>query len=110
MNIEIADRGVLSPKEAEVLRLSGFGLSHKAIARKLHRSVKTVDRHFENIHAKLCTKNGAETIGVSVARGILRIFCLALVMVSVQPPEDQPDMRRVRLRTSVRVVRLRESS
>lgn len=109
MNVEIADRGVLSPKEAEVLRLSAFGLSHQGIADLLHRSVKTVDRHFENIHGKLCTKNGAETVAESVARGILRVFCFVLVMVSVGNSADQVDMRRVRLRTSVRVVRLKEA-
>ena len=42
----------LSPRELEVLRLVATGKTNKAIARELHLSEKTVDRHVSNIFGK----------------------------------------------------------
>ena len=43
----------LSPRELEVLRLVATGKTNKAIARELHVSDKTVDRHVSNIFVKV---------------------------------------------------------
>jgi DNA-binding CsgD family transcriptional regulator len=43
----------LTPRELEVLRLVASGKSNKEIARALHRSEKTVDRHVSSILGKL---------------------------------------------------------
>ncbi len=43
----------LTPRELEVLRLVASGKSNKDIARALHRSEKTVDRHVSSILGKL---------------------------------------------------------
>lgn len=43
----------LSPREAEVLRLIGEGLTTQQIAAGLHRSVKTIEAHRSNLQRKL---------------------------------------------------------
>jgi len=43
----------LTDRELEILRLIGQGLSTREIAGKLHRSVKTVETHRENMKEKL---------------------------------------------------------
>ncbi len=44
---------VLSPRELEVLKLAADGQDNDAIARTLTLSVRTIERHFHNIYAKL---------------------------------------------------------
>lgn len=55
-----ARRG-LSPRELEVVRLAARGLTIKAMAGRLQISPKTVDRHLQNVYAK---------IGVSTRAGV----------------------------------------
>jgi pimeloyl-ACP methyl ester carboxylesterase/DNA-binding CsgD family transcriptional regulator len=43
----------LSPREREVLALAAEGRANDEIAGDLHLSVRTVERHFQNIYAKL---------------------------------------------------------
>ena len=43
----------LSDRELEIFRCIGQGLSTREISRKLHRSVRTIDSHRENIKMKL---------------------------------------------------------
>jgi DNA-binding CsgD family transcriptional regulator len=43
----------LSPREREVLSMAATGLGNDEIAAALHLSVRTVERHFHNIYAKL---------------------------------------------------------
>jgi CRISPR-associated protein Csx14 len=43
----------LTPAEREVVRLACQGLDNAAIARKLHKSEKTVEKQFTTIYAKL---------------------------------------------------------
>lgn len=49
----------LSPRELEVLRLVATGKTNKAIARELHLSEKTVDRHVSNIFTKVSVTSRA---------------------------------------------------
>ncbi len=44
---------LLSPRELEVLRLAADGLDNEAIAEGLTLSVRTVERHLQNVYAKL---------------------------------------------------------
>jgi DNA-binding NarL/FixJ family response regulator len=55
--------GVTS-REAEVLGLLGEGLANRDIARRLHISVRTVEKHVE----RLFTKTGAASRPALVAR------------------------------------------
>lgn len=45
--------GVLTDREHEILQLIGMGLSGSEIAARLHRSVKTIDVHRQNLKQKL---------------------------------------------------------
>ena len=56
----------LSPREREVLSLAATGLGNDEIAAALHLSVRTVERHFHNIYAKLgVSGRSARTAAVS---------------------------------------------
>jgi DNA-binding NarL/FixJ family response regulator len=62
-----AERGgspldVLSDRELEVFRLVGQGISTREIASRLHRSVKTIDSHRENIKRKLSLNSAADLL------------------------------------------------
>ncbi len=52
----------LTPREREVLQLIIEGSSNKAIAERLHISVKTVETHRQNIGTKLGVKGTAELV------------------------------------------------
>lgn len=61
----------LTPRELEVLKLVAQGSGNKWIADELHRSIKTVDHHRENIMKKL---------GIHEVAGLTRYaFCLGLM-------------------------------
>ena len=56
----------LSPREREVLSLAAEGQGNDEIAAALHLSVRTVERHFHNIYAKLgVSGRSARTAAVS---------------------------------------------
>lgn len=61
----------LTAREREVLTLIAEGLTSREIAARLVISPKTVDRHRENIMAKLNLHNRAELVRFAVARGLL---------------------------------------
>ncbi|MEO6512508.1 MAG: alpha/beta fold hydrolase [Nocardioides sp.] len=57
---------VLSPRELEVLRLAADGLDNEAIAGALTLSVRTVERHLQNVYGKLdLTGRNARTAAVA---------------------------------------------
>ncbi len=61
---------VLSPREVEVLRLVAEGLDNDAVARSLTLSVRTVERHLQNVYAKLdLTGRNARTAAVARLHG-----------------------------------------
>lgn len=53
---------VLSDRELEVFRMVGQGVSTREIALRLHRSVKTIDSHRENIKRKLNLNSAADLL------------------------------------------------
>ncbi len=61
----------LTARELEVLTLIAEGLTSREIAQQLVISPKTVDRHRENIMAKLNLHSRAELVRYAVSRGLL---------------------------------------
>jgi two-component system response regulator NreC len=68
---EIYDQ--LTPREREVLILIAEGLSNGEIADKLVISVKTVDRHRENIMRKLNMHNRIELVKYAIRKGLIEL-------------------------------------
>jgi len=56
----------LTDRELEILRLLGQGLGTRQIAEKLHRSVKTIDTHRENIKQKLKLPSARELLRFAI--------------------------------------------
>ena len=61
----------LTPRETEVLTLIAEGLTNGEIAKKLVISVKTVDRHRENIMSKLNLHNRIELVKYAIKKGFI---------------------------------------
>jgi DNA-binding NarL/FixJ family response regulator len=62
---------VLSAREIEVLRLAAHGLDNDAIAARLTLSVRTVERHLQNVYGKLgLTGRNARTAAVARLHGV----------------------------------------
>ncbi len=54
----------LTAREHDVLRLAASGASNVEIARRLHVSVKTVERHFTTLFRRLGVRNRAEAVAM----------------------------------------------
>jgi DNA-binding CsgD family transcriptional regulator len=70
----IEDRGMLAgltQRELEILRLIGLGLSSADIAKRLERSVKTVEWHRVSLGEKLGVSNRVELARIAIAAGIV---------------------------------------
>jgi DNA-binding NarL/FixJ family response regulator len=63
---------VLTPRELEVLKLIAEAESSKEIADKLFISIKTVDRHRQNILAKLGMRDRVELTRYAMKRGLIQ--------------------------------------
>jgi two-component system response regulator NreC len=61
----------LTPREREVLQLIAEGLSNQEIAERLVISPKTVQRHRENIMAKLNLHNRIELVKYAIRKGLI---------------------------------------
>jgi DNA-binding NarL/FixJ family response regulator len=61
----------LTPREQEVLTLIAEGLSNGEIAQDLVISVKTVDRHRENIMRKLNLHNRVDLVKYALRKGLI---------------------------------------
>ena len=63
---------LLSPRELDVLGLAAEGADNDAIAARLHLSVRTVERHLQNVYAKL-DLHGRNARAAAVARLLSRV-------------------------------------
>jgi two-component system response regulator NreC len=63
---------LLTPREREVLTLIAEGLTNREIAEALVISVKTVDRHRENIMHKLNLHSRVELVKYAIAKGLIK--------------------------------------
>jgi two-component system response regulator NreC len=66
-----AGRELLTPREREVLSYIGDGLTNRQIAECLTISVKTVDRHRENIMRKLNLHTRVELVKWAIEKGLI---------------------------------------
>jgi len=66
-----AEDDSLSAREREVLACIADGMTSREIAEKLVISVKTVERHRENIMAKLDIHNRVELVKYAMRKGII---------------------------------------
>lgn len=71
----------LTARELEVLRLIAEGCTTAEIARRLHRSVKTVEWHRVSLGSKLGVSNRVELARIAIRAGL----------VDLEPAEDSPD-------------------
>jgi DNA-binding CsgD family transcriptional regulator len=60
----------LSPRELEVLRLIVAGLNNREIAAALSLSVRTVERHVENLYRKIDVRGRAEATAYAFQHGL----------------------------------------
>lgn len=63
----------LTDREMEILQLIGMGLSSADIAKRLERSVKTVEWHRVSLGTKLGVSNRVELARIAIAAGIVPI-------------------------------------
>jgi DNA-binding CsgD family transcriptional regulator len=63
---------VLTPRELEVLKLIAEANTSKEIAEKLFISIKTVDRHRQNILDKLGMRDRVELTRYAIRRGLIQ--------------------------------------
>jgi DNA-binding NarL/FixJ family response regulator len=61
----------LTPREREVLTMTAEGLTSQGIADRLFISPRTVEKHRENMMAKLGLKNQTEVVRFVMSRGLL---------------------------------------
>jgi|YNPNPStandDraft_1061719.scaffolds.fasta_scaffold01965_11 two-component system response regulator NreC len=69
----VPDEERLTPREEEVLIRIAEGLTNQEIAEQLVLSVKTVDRHRENIMRKLKLHRRAELVKYAIERGLIEL-------------------------------------
>lgn len=62
--------GTLTNREMEILKLIGEGLSTADIARRLHRSVKTIEWHRVSLGSKLGVTNRVELARIALRAGL----------------------------------------
>ncbi len=64
-------RPLLTPREMEILRCLGDGMSNKAVARALGISAHTVKFHLEAVFAKLGAASRAEAVAKGLRQGLI---------------------------------------
>jgi len=68
---ESGDRGPLTRRELEIMRLSADGLTSAEIAERLGISPRTVNQHVDNVVGKLGTRNRAHSIAELLRSAVL---------------------------------------
>lgn len=111
--VELLDKGPLTDREAEILRLVCEAKSDKDIARLLDISISTVEKHVEHIYSKLGVTHARLHRRLVVLRqaltgGLIRLLLLVLVVGAIDGHYDVARVGRARLRvqTMVRARRL----
>jgi DNA-binding NarL/FixJ family response regulator len=66
-------RTQLTQRELQVLTLLGEGLSNKEVSARLGISIRTVEKHRENILETLCMHNIADLVRYAVAEGLVKV-------------------------------------
>lgn len=61
----------LTARELEVCRYLALGMSKKEIAEQLHRSIKTIDKHVENLMRKLEIHDRVELARYAIREGLI---------------------------------------
>ncbi len=69
----------LTAREMEILKHIGEGLSTADIAKKLHRSVKTIEWHRVSLGNKLGVSNRVELARIAIAAGIVNLHTTPVV-------------------------------
>ncbi len=78
---------ILTQTEDQVIRLKLQGLSRKAIAGLTGRSAGTIQRHFQNVYAKLQIKSEIELYNWYV-ENILNINILTILQTTTSKSEN----------------------
>ena len=65
------DPGVLTAREADVLRLVAGGLSNREVSQQLVISVRTVERHISNIYAKIGARGKADATAYALRHSLI---------------------------------------
>ena len=63
----------LTDRELQVVRLISEGRTAKEIARALDLSIHTVERHRQNVMAKLGLHNCAELVKYAIRKGLIKV-------------------------------------
>ena len=63
----------LTTKEWEILSLLAHGTSNAQLARRLHRSTKTIDHHVSAILEKLGVRSRTEAVAAAFALGVIPV-------------------------------------
>lgn len=85
--VELGELSVLTPRELEVLALIGQGLRIADIARILHRSERTIEKHRESIGRKLNQTDRVQ-LALIASRAGLRVEDAKLKRLSFEQPSD----------------------
>ena len=73
--------GTLTSREIEVLYLLAAGYSSKIIADELGISKRTVEKHIENILAKLLAPNAPAAISISIKAKVIDPAKIAVIQI-----------------------------
>lgn len=100
----------LTTTEHQVVKLKLQGLSRKEIAGQLFRSPGTIQRHFQNVYAKIHVQNEIElynwylenVLQIQVKK-LLQVAIALMLLVAVEVFAPNPQMRTVR---QVRISRM----
>jgi DNA-binding NarL/FixJ family response regulator len=63
----------LTSRELDIIRLIGAGLSTAEIAKRLHRSVKTIEWHRVSLGNKLGVANRVELARIAIGAGLVSL-------------------------------------
>ncbi|MBK7403647.1 MAG: helix-turn-helix transcriptional regulator [Phycisphaerales bacterium] len=76
VDVPASDPGIiatLSPRELEVMILIGEGLSYAEIGKRLHRSVRTIERHRDRLGQKLGATNRVQIARFAIRAGLCEL-------------------------------------